>query len=377
MRGRLKHPLAIATLFFLSLVSCNRSTPQVEFAPPPAEPAPAINPGTSRVVPRRATPLIITNPPAPATVGQPVSTNTAPVVTCAAAQTLPCGSADGIPVVLSAQVHDADGNALSVVWMVDGKERHTQQIAAEESSDPVDLTFPYTLTPGDHAIRVTAFDGSLAGLCETTVTIQKDTQEPVIACPADISVPADPGLCTAVVNYSVKATDNCPDVVVAAEPPTGTAFPIGVTAVTCTATDAAGNVSECTFNVSVFVSNRCPRNDGFWRQSPAAWPLSSVRLGNQTYSRTQLLPLLRATVPADASMVLARQLIVATLNTANGADPRPICNELAQANQLLSGFSGKLPYRVNMSSAVGRSMIGLASRLGGYNSGVLTPNCAP
>jgi hypothetical protein len=150
-----------------------------------------------------------------------------------------------------------------------------------------------------------------------------------------------------------------------------------VTTVTCTATDTAGNVAECSFAVAVQVINRCPRNESYWRQNPGAWPVTAVQLGDQVYTRTQLGPLLRATVPADASMVLARQLIVAALNTAAGSDPRPVCGDLDQANAVLSGFSGKLPFRVSPSSAAGRSMLNLSTRLSGYNGGMLTPNCVP
>jgi hypothetical protein len=164
---------------------------------------------------------------------------------------------------------------------------------------------------------------------------------------------------------------------VAADPPSGSAFPIGSTVVTCTATDTAGNVSQCTFVVTVQVTNRCPQIEAYWRQRPGAWPVNSVQIGSQVYTKSQLLPILRATVPADASMVLARQLIAACLNTANGSDPRPICQELAQAHGALSAFSSKLPYRVNTSSAAGRAMNALATRLGAYNSGILTPNCVP
>ena len=35
-------------------------------------------------------------------------------------------------------------------------------------------------------------------------------------------------------------------------PPSGSCFPVGVTTVTCTATDASGNTATCSFTVSVF-----------------------------------------------------------------------------------------------------------------------------
>jgi hypothetical protein len=74
--------------------------------------------------------------------------------------------------------------------------------------------------------------------CSFTVTVN-DTQPPVITCPpnqtAVTPTAADP---CAVVNFTTTASDNCPGVVVVCTPPSGTCFPVGVTTVTCTATDA-------------------------------------------------------------------------------------------------------------------------------------------
>ena len=41
----------------------------------------------------------------------------------------------------------------------------------------------------------------------------------------------------------VKAEDDCGEVKVVCEPPSGSSFPPGSTVVTCTATDAAGNTA--------------------------------------------------------------------------------------------------------------------------------------
>jgi hypothetical protein len=378
MTACLDHPLwkALWCLLPMAMCSCGKSPPPVAVEPS-TDPVFMGNAQTSRPVPRRTQPLVFTNRPTIVPTPAAPVTNTAPVVTCAAVPPPPCSAAEGVSVVVTAHVGDADGHPLSVVWSANGRDRYTQQVPAGGPPTSAELTYTYTLSQGDHVIKVTVSDGSLSASCDTAVTVQADTQEPVIMCPKNISVPVDPGQCTAVVTFSPRATDNCPDVTVVSDPPSGSAFPIGTTTVTCTATDSAGNTAVCAFEVNVQIANRCPRNDAYWRQNPGAWPVSSMVVGSQVYTRSQLLPLLRASLPSDASVALARQLIVASLNVAAGGDPRPICAELAQANAVLASFGSKLPYRVSVSSAVGRSMLELSTRLNGYNSALLTQDCAP
>ncbi|MFQ5494965.1 MAG: HYR domain-containing protein [Phycisphaerae bacterium] len=78
---------------------------------------------------------------------------------------------------------------------------------------------------------------------------------PVIAaCPTSRTIGTDRGLFTAVSTWiNPGATDNCDagPVSVVCDPPSGTAFTIGTTTVTCTATDACGLQSSCSFDVTV------------------------------------------------------------------------------------------------------------------------------
>jgi hypothetical protein len=92
--------------------------------------------------------------------------------------------------------------------------------------------------------------------CSFTVTVN-DTQPPSITCPTDVLVVTDQNACPApacqVVNFPAPtAIDNCPGVVVACNPPSGSCFPTGVTTVTCTATDTSGNTAMCSFTVATF-----------------------------------------------------------------------------------------------------------------------------
>ena len=91
--------------------------------------------------------------------------------------------------------------------------------------------------------------------CSFTVTINNpcfsDTTAPVISnCPANQTVLGASGSATATWT-APTATDNCTLAGVTSNYQSGTAFPVGTTAVTYTATDKAGNKSNCTFNITV------------------------------------------------------------------------------------------------------------------------------
>jgi len=108
---------------------------------------------------------------------------------------------------------------------------------------------PYPV--GQTMVTLTVQDpAGLSDSCPATITVN-DCQPPTIQCPDNITVGNDPGQCTAVVNYTVTASDNCPGVMVACDPPSGHAFPMGTTTVNCLATDAAGNTTPCSFTVTV------------------------------------------------------------------------------------------------------------------------------
>jgi len=104
---------------------------------------------------------------------------------------------------------------------------------------------------GNTTVTVTASDA--AGNTSTsafTVTVE-DTEAPVIADNEDMTISNDPGECGALVIFNDTAEDNCGDVDVVAVPASGSFFEVGTTTVTLTATDAAGNESTSSFDVTV------------------------------------------------------------------------------------------------------------------------------
>ncbi len=100
---------------------------------------------------------------------------------------------------------------------------------------------------------VTDLSGNTA-TCSFTITVL-DTIAPTITCPADIELSADGGSCTAIVNYDMPtATDDCPGEVTVALVsglPSGSEFPLGVTTIVISAVDASGNITTCSFTVTV------------------------------------------------------------------------------------------------------------------------------
>ena len=153
---------------------------------------------------------------------------------------------------------------------------------------------------------------------------------------------------------------------------TGIATPTGVIVI--------GLPSGYTLDTATSISP-CPQPQGYWKNNPDAWPVSALpmTLGSQTYTQAELLTILRTPTgkgtKADASLILADQLIAAKLNIANGADGTPVTSTIADADAVLSLYTGKLPYRVRTNTTNGRRMVNDAATLESYNNGLLTPGC--
>lgn len=132
-------------------------------------------------------------------------------------------------------------------------------IESDDSCQDVTLTLVEGLESGSEfpvgettvTYQVTDTSGN-TNTCSFTVTVN-DTQLPVIDCSDDIVVDAAQGSTTAIVNYDVTFTDNCPDTTLTLTEglAPGEAFPIGTTQVSYTATDASGNTVNCSFTVTV------------------------------------------------------------------------------------------------------------------------------
>ncbi len=155
-----------------------------------------------------------------------------------------CSSASSL--VLTGAVRSCTNKVTSISSVLNGAA--PVNICTDCGADP-DFTFTVSLVGGDNTITVTATDET-GGRTSVTGVIRADTTAPVIRCPTNIVVEC--AGTNGAVNYTVTATDDCdPTPVIVCDPPSGSVFPPGDTTVNCTAKDAAGNISTCSFVVTV------------------------------------------------------------------------------------------------------------------------------
>ncbi len=142
----------------------------------------------------------------------------------------------------------------STMNMTYGAHRNTQGI---ENADGTVAVFDSALTPaGLITPRVRGVFTLTNDAVRFAPVVTKDEVSPTITAPANISKGNDPGLASAVVPVgSANATDNCGEVSVTSVRSDAAAldapYPVGVTTITWTAKDAAGNSASATQTVTV------------------------------------------------------------------------------------------------------------------------------
>ena len=115
----------------------------------------------------------------------------------------------------------------------------------------------------------------------------------------------------------------------------------------------------------------CVYGLGYWKNHPDSWPVTTLQLGNVTYTQQQLLDILHQPVRGNGLVLLAHQLIATELNIANGSDPSCIQQTIDDANALIGDL---VVPPVGDGYLAPRDVSALADTLGQYNEGML---CAP
>jgi hypothetical protein len=104
---------------------------------------------------------------------------------------------------------------------------------------------------GSTVVRNYGVDGSgNIDSCQFVVVVFDD-EPPQIEYQPPILVSADSGLCGAFVDFDLSVWDNCEPISVVANPPSGSFFPIGITEVLLSATDASGLTDSATLEITV------------------------------------------------------------------------------------------------------------------------------
>jgi hypothetical protein len=124
------------------------------------------------------------------------------------------------------------------------------------------------------------------------------------------------------------------------------------------------------FNVLEPTTNGCTLTQGFWKNHPSDWPVTSLTLGTVTYTQAQLLSILKQPVKGNGLVSLAHQLIAAKLNVAAGATSSTINATIASADALIGGL---VVPPVGSGSLSTSSVGSLVTALDQFNQGLAGP----
>jgi hypothetical protein len=126
-----------------------------------------------------------------------------------------------------------------------GTDNCTGATTSQTAGLPSGSTFPLGTTTNTFEVE----DAS-GNTTSCSFTVEVTGVPPSIVCPADIVVDNDSGNCDAIVTFAATETTGVPASVITYSQDPGTAFPVGVTTVTATATNAVGT-DQCTFTITV------------------------------------------------------------------------------------------------------------------------------
>jgi hypothetical protein len=175
-----------------------------------------------------------------------------------------------------------------------------------------------TFAQGTNTVICTATDcGSNTVNCSFRVIIQ-DSLPPAINCPPNILGVVDAGQGSkSNVTYRATATDNCPGVVVACTPPSGSTFAQGTNTVICIATDARGHSNSCSFTITIVSLQEAPIlsvvRQG--QEVMICWPKTGMQVLQETADLSA--PIRWSPVTAAVSVIGDKYCVTLAIDSAN------------------------------------------------------------
>ena len=166
----------------------------------------------------------------------------------------------GCPVDQGPLAMDAGVCGATVTWVNPTASDNCDGVVAVVRTDITGLNSGDLFPAGVTTISYSATDGvGNVSTCSFDITVSADSEAPVISgCPADQGpLPMGVGSCGATVTWvDPTANDNCDGVVAVVRTDitglnSGDLFPAGVTTISYSATDVQGNVSSCSFDVTI------------------------------------------------------------------------------------------------------------------------------
>lgn len=201
-------------------------------------------------------------------------------ISCASNQTVPAGAN------CTAAIPDFTATAVAV--------DNCTQVAITQSPVAGGLigvgSFPITLTATDSW-------GNTAH-CTASLTVIDVTSPVIISCAPNQSVPAGSNCQGVVPDFTayVVAVDACGGPVsVSQVPSAGTMAYFGINSVTLTATDSAGNTSQCSAQLAVTLSTQCQNPPGFAAIQPSIFMMGEVGVAEPVHQVSITYPYWMAT----------------------------------------------------------------------------------
>lgn len=130
-----------------------------------------------------------------------------PMISCPDPMTVECGT----PALVTATVGDADGDALTVIWTVNGTASQTNTLPANPTGGTVaNVSFLSTLPLGTNQIGVMVTDSATnTASCSTTVTVVDTTPPVIVSARAEPNVLWPPDHKYIDVRVFAQVTDTC------------------------------------------------------------------------------------------------------------------------------------------------------------------------
>jgi hypothetical protein len=115
----------------------------------------------------------------------------------------------------------------------------------------------------------------------------------------------------------------------------------------------------------------CTYTQGYWKNHPSAWPVSSLTLGTVNYSAAQLMLIFNQPAAGNGLISLAHQLIAAKLNLAQGATPTAgVLAAIASADAMIGALVAP---PIGAGSLAPGATSALTGTLDSFNQGITGP----